>query len=94
MAVEAGQELLHYRLIEKIGAGGMGVVWKAEDRKLLNLASSSETDGLPQASGEPECTVATEGSWHVHNGGWSPDSKSIVYTRDQDYGDLYELVAR
>jgi serine/threonine protein kinase len=34
MAIEAGQQLLHYRLIDKVGEGGMGVVWKAEDTKL------------------------------------------------------------
>jgi Tol biopolymer transport system component len=59
---------------------------------VLQLEPSS--DGLPKAVGEPRYVVETTGTWHVHNGGWSADSKQIVYTRDMDYGDIFELVER
>jgi hypothetical protein len=60
----------------------------------LRLDPTSKPGGLPNAIGEPEYLVPAERTWHVHNGGWSADSKTLVYTRDMDFGNLYELVER
>ena len=67
------------------GHMGMGLA-------VLKLAPPADPQGLPRALGVPEYVVPVDGTWHVHNGGWSTDSSQLVYTRDLDYGDVFELV--
>jgi serine/threonine protein kinase/Tol biopolymer transport system component len=57
--------------------------------QLLRLSEGD--DGLPRAIGEPEPLTAGDGLWHVHNGGWSSDGRTVIYTRDTDTGDVYAL---
>ena len=72
MAIEAGQQLLHYRLIAKIGEGGMGEVWEATDTALDRnvaikvLPDALATDAERLARFEREAKVRpTRGRWHT-----------------------------
>ena len=41
-AAMVSQKILHYQLLEKIGAGGMGEIYKGQDTRLNRLVVTDE----------------------------------------------------
>ncbi|HJQ98377.1 MAG TPA: protein kinase [Candidatus Polarisedimenticolaceae bacterium] len=83
MSVTPGKTLLHYRLLDKIGAGGMGEVWLARDTtldrdvaiKILPEALSNDAERLARFEREAKVlaslnhpNVATVHGYHDANG--------------------------
>jgi len=57
----------------------------------LRLEAPVSPGELPRAAGPPEQVTHGEGRWHAHNGGWAPDGRSVIFTRDTDSGDVFVL---
>ncbi len=84
MSIGPGQTLLHYRIVEKIGEGGMGQVWKAVDTtldrpvaiKVVPESFAFETDRLARFEREAKLLaslnhpgIAVVHGLHTHEGG-------------------------
>lgn len=81
MTINPGHQLPQYRLIEKIGEGGMDVVWKAEDTQLgREVALKFLTEAL-DAAHERGILHRDLKSANIKV---TPDGSGFIFTRGQE----------
>jgi serine/threonine protein kinase len=67
---------------------------KAESHFNMNLwvlPLRPDANGMPVAAGDSIQVTDGRSRWHAHKGAWSPDGRTIMYTRDSDQGDIYTI---
>ncbi len=94
--LESGREVVLFRGIHAetiVSPDGRAVAFSRgspfqQELCVLRLGPPDSSGGLPEPIGDPQQLTDGKSVWHVHNGGFSPDGKEIVYTHAQPEGEI------
>jgi serine/threonine protein kinase/tetratricopeptide (TPR) repeat protein len=104
MATIIGQTVSHYKILEKLGEGGMGVVYKAEDNKLKRIVAlkflppslTSDLDAKERFTHEAQATSALDHPHicNIHEIGQTDDGQLFIAMACYDGETLKKKIER